>query len=192
MTQEATKQKRIDKQMTIEEVLSLFPFKAQKLAQEITKAGLHCVGCHAATYETLEAGMLGHGKTVTEIDSLVDSLNKLLDEKVDHSTISLTPRAAQEFRRIRDQEVQKECGLRFGIEMGGCSGFEYILGYSEGKQDDDSTFLSHGVEIHVETAIVPRLLGSEIDFVEGLRDSGFKISNPNVKSSCGCGTSHGY
>lgn len=82
--------------------------------------------------------------------------------------------------------------MRFAEEMAGCNGFEYVLDFSEKSEDDDKIFESNGIEIHVKKPMVPRLLGSEIDYVEGLRGSGFKISNPNVRSSCGCGTSHNY
>ena len=56
--------------MTIEEVFKRFPHKSQKLAQEMTNAGLHCVGCSASTWETLEAGMLGHGMEEKESQAL--------------------------------------------------------------------------------------------------------------------------
>src|SRR5690606_37805895 len=65
----------IHRQMTIEDILGMFPFKAQQLSQEITNAGLHCIGCHAAVWETLEGGMLTHGKTDAEIDAIVLRLN---------------------------------------------------------------------------------------------------------------------
>lgn len=184
--------KKINRQMTIEEILSMFPFKAQRLSQEITNAGLHCVGCHAATWETLEAGMLGHGKTEEQIEHLVGRLNALLDEPVDTNTISITPRGAQKFLQILEEEGKQGWGIRFSETMAGCSGFEYVLDYSEKATADDEIFTSCGIEIHVEKKMVKRLLGSEIDFVDGLRGSGFKITNPNVRSSCGCGTSHGY
>jgi hydrid cluster protein-associated redox disulfide domain len=71
----------IHRQMTIDQILSLFPDKAQKLSYEITKAGLHCIGCQAATWETLEAGMMGHGMHDEQIDTLVTRLNALLQEK---------------------------------------------------------------------------------------------------------------
>lgn len=185
-------QTTIHRQMTIEEILGMFPHKAQKLSQEITNAGLHCVGCHAATWETLEGGMVGHGKTNEEIDRLVTRLNALLAEKVEHNTISITPRAAAKFLEILAEEGKQGWGLRYGEELGGCSGFEYVLDYSEKADADDETFSGNGIDIHVKKAIVPRLMGSEIDYVDGIRGSGFKISNPNVKSSCGCGKSQGY
>jgi iron-sulfur cluster assembly accessory protein len=186
------KKQKIHRLMTIEEILNMFPYKAQRLSQEITNAGLHCVGCSAATWETLEGGMLGHGMSNDQIENLVSRLNALLEEKVDHTTITMTKRAAQKYMAILAEEGKQGWGIRFAEKMAGCSGFEYLLDYSEKAQADDQTFESNGVQIHVNQKMVPRLIGSEIDFVDGLQGSGFKISNPNVKSSCGCGTSHGY
>lgn len=184
--------KKITRQMTIEEILGMFPHKAQRLSQEITNAGLHCVGCHAAVWETLEAGMYTHGKTDAQIDELARRLNALLEEEVDATTICITPRGAAKFLEILSEEGKQGWGMRFSEEMAGCNGFEYVLDFSEKAESDDKVFESHGIEIHVKKGMVPRLLGSEIDYVDGLRGSGFKISNPNVRSSCGCGTSHNY
>jgi len=182
----------IDRQMTIENILGMFPYKAQRLSQEITNAGLHCVGCHAAVWETLEAGMYTHGKTDQQIDELVKRLNALLAEKIDTTSIRITSRGAAKFLEILSEEGKQGWGMRFAEELAGCNGFEYVLDFSEKADSDDEVFESHGIEIHVKKAMLPRLLGSEIDYVEGLRGSGFKISNPNVRSSCGCGTSHNY
>jgi iron-sulfur cluster assembly protein len=182
----------INRQMTIEEILGMFPHKAQKLSQEITNAGLHCIGCHAAVWETLEGGMMSHGKTNEQINELVNRLNKLLAEKVDTSSISITARGASKFLEILSEEGKQGWGMRFEEEMAGCNGFEYVLDFSEKANSDDQIFASNGIEIHVKKAMLSRLLGSEIDYVEALRGSGFKVSNPNARSSCGCGTSHNY
>lgn len=191
MTTETSR--KIHRQMTIEEILGLYPHKAQKLAQELTNSGLHCVGCHAATWETLEAGMYGHGMSSDAVDKMVIKLNSILEEQCSNpETITLTERAAKKFIAILDEEGKQGWGLRFGQKMGGCSGFEYLLDYSEKANEDDVCFPNHGIEIHVAKNDVPLLKGSEIDFVDGLHSSGFKISNPNVKSSCGCGKSQGY
>ncbi len=178
--------------MTIEEILSNFPHKSQKLAQELTNTGLHCVGCGAAVWETLEAGMLGHGFPDEEIDNLVVRLNEILAEKMDLSTISMTKKAVEKYQKILAEEEKAGWALRFGDKAGGCSGFEYFLDYSEKAKEDDEVFNSHGLEIHVNKNMVPRLLGVEIDYVDGLNGSGFKISNPNAKGSCGCGKSQSY
>ena len=170
----------------------MFPNKAQRLSQEITNAGLHCIGCHAAVWETLEAGMMKHGKSDTQIDELVKRLNELLNEPVNEGTIALTERGAAKFLEILTDEDKQGWGLRFSEELAGCNGYEFVLDFSEKADADDEIFCSQNVEIHVKKAMVPRLLGSEIDYVEGLRGAGFKISNPNVRSACGCGSSHNY
>jgi iron-sulfur cluster assembly accessory protein len=187
-----TKENRISRSMTIEEIFTLFPQKAQKLAQEITNAGLHCVGCQAATWETLEAGMLGHGYSEEEIDRLIASLNEILAQETDLSGIHLTKRAAEKFKHILKEEGKADWHLRFGDKAAGCSGFEYTLDFSKEAKKDDKVFTSQGIQIHVNEKMASRLLGSEIDFVEGLNNSGFKITNPNVKGSCGCGKSQNY
>jgi iron-sulfur cluster assembly accessory protein len=190
----ATSEKKITihAQMTIQEILDLFPHKAQKLAYEITAAGLHCVGCQAAVYETLEAGMKGHGMGDEAIARLVKRLNALLEEESDPSTITITPRAAKKFLDILEEEKQQGYGLRLGLKMSGCSGFEYILDFSEKALESDEVFFSNGIEIHVAKALVSQLLGCEIDYIEGLNSAGFKITNPNVRHTCGCGSSHSY
>jgi len=192
MSQAQPQTETINSQMTIESILGMFPNKAQKLSQEITNAGLHCVGCGAATWETLEQGMKSHGKTDEQIQKLVSRLNNLLNEPVDLSTITLTEKAAKKLIHILAEEGKEGWGLRFDEQMAGCSGFEYILDFSEKANDDDDTFVSQGIQIHVNKKKLARLLGCEIDFVEGLHSTGFKISNPNAKASCGCGSSHGY
>ncbi len=187
-----TTQAKIHRQMTIEEILSEFPEKSQKLAQEITNSGLHCVGCSAATWETLEAGMLGHGFEEGEIDALVDRLNVILSEELDLGSITLTQKAAEKFKKILEEDGRVGTGLRFGDRPGGCSGFEYVLDYSDAATENDIVFSHHGVEVHVDKHSVSRLLGCEIDYIDGLNGSGFKISNPNAKGSCGCGKSQSY
>jgi iron-sulfur cluster assembly protein len=144
-----------------------------------------------STWETLEAGMLGHGYSEEEIDKLLNTLNTILKEVSDPETISLTERAALKFNTIASQEGKAGTALRFQVIPAGCSGFEYELDFSEGFQASDEKFTSNGIDIHVSKNQVEQLKGSEIDFVDGL-NPGFKISNPNVRNSCGCGNSHGY
>ena len=82
--------------------------------------------------------------------------------------------------------------MRFSETTAGCDGFQYVLDFSEQATDKDTIFISEGIEIHVDKGLVARLVGSVIDYVDGLQGAGFKISNPHSKSSCGCGSSHGY
>lgn len=184
--------KEITREMTIDEVFKKFPHKAPKLAQEMTNTGLHCVGCSASTWETLEAGMYGHGKNDEQIEDLLNRLNKVLDEKEDLSTVTITKKAAEKYKKILEEEEKAGWGLRFGERAAGCSGFEYFLDYSEKAKPGDLVLESEGIEIHLHHKSVDRLMGCVIDYVDGLQGAGFKITNPNVKSSCGCGSSHGY
>ncbi len=183
---------QISREMTIEDILRQFPGKGQLLAQEITSSGVHCMGCQAETWKTLEAGMLEIGSTDEEIDTLVSRLNAILTQTIDTTTISLTPRAAEKYLHILKEEGKEGWGLRFGDRAAGCSGFEYTLDYSEKADPEDTVFTSEGVQIHVHSAFVERLMGSVIDYVDGLNGSGFKITNPNVKGCCGCGKSQSY
>ncbi len=178
--------------MTIEEIFTQNPDKSQLLAQTMTQAGLHCMSCSAATWETLEAGMLSHGKTSKEITHLVDKLNTVLTMTHDPLTISLTEKAAIKLKEILKEEGKGGWGLKFSDRAAGCSGFEYVLDFSEKPAPDDAVFQSQGIQIHVPTGCTTRLLGSVIDYIDGLHGAGFKISNPHAKSSCGCGSSHGY
>lgn len=178
--------------MTIEEILKDFPQKSQKLAQELTQTGLHCVGCGAATWETLESGVLGHGFSEEDLEALVGRLNAILEEKSDPNAVILTKRAAEKYQEILAEEGKTGYGLRFGDQAGGCSGFEYVLDYSPAAKEDDVVFVSHGLEVHVNKNRLSRLIGSEIDYVDGLNGSGFKISNPNARGGCGCGKSQSY
>ncbi|MCC5832971.1 MAG: iron-sulfur cluster assembly accessory protein [Chlamydiales bacterium] len=183
---------QITPDMTIADIFSKHPHKSQRLAQAMTNAGLHCSNCSAATWETLEAGMLGHGMGKASIDKLVGELNAILEEEIDLDTITLTTKAAEKFREFAKEEGMPDAALRFGDTAGGCGGFQYILDFSEKADQDDAVYKSEGIEIHIKKGMLGRLLGSVIDYVDGLQGAGFKVSNPNVKSACGCGSSQGY
>jgi iron-sulfur cluster assembly protein len=185
-------EQKITRDMTIDDVFKRFPQKSQKLAQEMTNTGLHCVGCSASTWETIEAGMYGHGLSDEDIEDLLGRLNKVLEEKEDPNTVTITERAAKKYNAILEDEGKKGWGLRFGERAAGCSGFEYFLDYSEKAKPGDLVLESQGIQIHLHHKSAERLMGCVIDYVDGLQGAGFKISNPNVKASCGCGNSHGY
>ncbi len=79
--------------------------------------------------------------------------------------------------------------LRIAVQGGGCSGFEYALGFDRGPQEGDHQLEAFGVRVVVDPFSAPYLQGASIDFLDGLQESGFKIENPNVSSACGCGHS---
>ena len=102
--------------------------------------------------------------------------------------ISVTEAAATKIKQLMAEESDVGV-LRVAIEGGGCSGFQYGLGFDSGAAEGDLEFEQHGVTVVVDPFSAPYLQGSTIDFLEGLQESGFKIDNPNVVSACGCGSS---
>lgn len=103
--------------------------------------------------------------------------------------ITITDRAADKVREFMSAEDDDASALRIAIEGGGCSGFQYALGFDSGPQDGDEVVEMHGVTIVVDPFSLPYLKGADIDYVEGLNGTGFQISNPNVQAACGCGSS---
>ncbi len=108
-----------------------------------------------------------------------------------HTTlVSITPTAADKVRKLMAEDPEGESSvLRVAIQGGGCSGFQYGLGFDSGPVEDDETIELHGVTIVIDPHSVPYLKGATIDFLTGLEESGFKIDNPNAQASCGCGHS---
>ena len=102
--------------------------------------------------------------------------------------ISLTESAADKIKALMAEEDEVAV-LRVAVQGGGCSGFEYALGFDRGAQEGDHEFTLHGVDVVVDPHSAPYLQGASIDFLNGLQESGFKIDNPNVSASCGCGHS---
>ena len=104
--------------------------------------------------------------------------------------ISLTPHAASKIKQLMAEEPDGDADvLRVAIQGGGCSGFQYGLGFDRGSQEGDLELEQHGVTVVVDPFSAPYLRGATIDFVDGIQESGFKIENPNAVSSCGCGHS---
>ena len=103
--------------------------------------------------------------------------------------VGLTPLAAVKVNEIRTQEaIEDEMGLRLRVVGGGCAGFSYDL-YFDAPTEVDQQFQVAGVKVVVDEMSLMYLVGTQIDYVEGLQGAGFKFQNPNVKTTCGCGSS---
>jgi iron-sulfur cluster assembly protein len=114
-----------------------------------------------------------------------------LQERTEEGTaqlVSLTPAAAEKIRVLMADETEVSV-LRVAIEGGGCSGFQYGLGFDRGAQEGDHEFECEGVKVVVDPFSAPYLKGSTVDYLETIQESGFKIDNPNAIASCGCGHS---
>ena len=103
--------------------------------------------------------------------------------------VELTDIAATKVREFMDaQGTTGEVGLRVGVRGGGCSGFQYALALDE-KREEDHVFDSSGIRVLVDPASLRYVDGSTVDYTESFMGAGFEVSNPNVVSSCGCGSS---
>ena len=100
--------------------------------------------------------------------------------------ITLTELAAEKIKTLL--EDKEETGIRAGVRGGGCSGFTYNLKF-DNPESSDRIIESHGVNIYIDPKSYLYLMGTQIDFVNELNQSGFKFSNPNAKRTCGCGES---
>lgn len=112
-------------------------------------------------------------------------------------TIAITDNAAAKVAELLSRELEsspqehenKEYALRVAVQPGGCAGLRYALYFDDRKMDDDNVTSASGVEIRVDKMSAPYLRGAEIDYIDGLQQSGFTINNPNAKGSCACGDS---
>ena len=106
------------------------------------------------------------------------------------SVILVTEAAATKIKELLVEEGKADSGLRVFVQGGGCSGFQYGLMIEEnGAGVGDQLFESNGVKLLVDPVSLSYLKGAEVDFVETITGGGFTIKNPNVKSTCGCGSS---
>jgi iron-sulfur cluster insertion protein len=110
-------------------------------------------------------------------------------ETFDPSRIHLTASAIRKVRELVTEEENEELKLRVFITGGGCSGFQYGFTFDELAAEDDAIFESEGVTVVVDPMSFQYLVGSEVDYTEGLEGSRFVINNPNASTTCGCGSS---
>ena len=103
--------------------------------------------------------------------------------------VTLSEAAAERVRSIMDRAEKPYAGLRVGVKNGGCAGQEYVLEYATEAGPLDEVVEDKGVTILVEPKAVLFLIGTEIDYENGLLESGFRFRNPNVTDACGCGES---
>jgi iron-sulfur cluster assembly protein len=102
--------------------------------------------------------------------------------------MTVTESAAVKIKQLMAEEGDVSV-LRVAIQGGGCSGFQYGLGFDRGAVEGDLEFEMHGVQVVVDPFSAPYLKGAEIDYVDSIQAAGFAINNPNASSSCGCGHS---
>ena len=193
-----TQTRKITKDMLIAEILAENPAKAQLLSEMMIDFGIHCVGCGAAAFETLEQGVLGHGFSEEDLKNLVKQINEVLEKNsksegepknIKNFSLKFTKTAIEKIKQILKQEKKEGGILRISVLSGGCSGLVYNLEIINKPIKSDLNFKKSDINIAVAKDGIEMLDGIEIDFVDNLNESGFKFNNPNAEKSCGCGKS---
>ena len=103
--------------------------------------------------------------------------------------ISLTAKAVEMVKDAMQREGLTGYGIRVGVMGGGCAGFQYSMDFEQAPKDGDITVEQDGLKLYVDSMSSMYLQGVTVDYVVGLQGAGFKFSNPNAKSTCGCGSS---
>ncbi|MBI3190248.1 iron-sulfur cluster assembly accessory protein [archaeon] len=186
----------ITKDMTMGSIIEKYP-----IAAEIMQSyGLHCFGCHVNVFETLEQGALGHGMPEEQMNEMLAEINKAagsepeneseqIHENKDMPPIGLTETAAAKLKQLLVDD-KKDYGVRVQVMKGGCAGYTYNMEFTKNPVGDDRVIYDHDVRIIIDSKTFEMLRGVTIDYTETLQGAGFKFSNPNAKSTCGCGKSY--
>ena len=103
--------------------------------------------------------------------------------------VNFTSNAIAKVKEIMAQQNPVPAGLRVGVVGGGCSGFSYSMSFENSAGMMDNTFDFEGLKVYVDATSLMYLKGVNVDYIETLEGAGFKFDNPNVKSTCGCGSS---
>jgi iron-sulfur cluster insertion protein len=103
--------------------------------------------------------------------------------------VDVTEAASVKMHEIFEEQKMLGKGVRIYVEGGGCSGFQYGFIFDEPKDSDFRLSMKQGFDVLVDTFSMNYLRGATVDFIDTIEASGFKISNPNATSTCGCGSS---
>lgn len=103
--------------------------------------------------------------------------------------LNVTANAAAKVASLIEEEGNPDLKLRVYVTGGGCSGFQYGFAFEEQLAEDDTVVEKDGIKVVVDAMSYPYLVGSQVDYEEGLQGSRFLVQNPNATSTCGCGSS---
>ena len=110
-------------------------------------------------------------------------------ETTPKTAVNLTEKAVSKVKEIMAQQNPVPSGLRIGVVGGGCSGFSYSMSFENAPGVMDKVYNFNDLKVYVDATSAMYLNGCVVDYVETLEAAGFKFENPNVKSTCGCGSS---
>ena len=115
--------------------------------------------------------------------------SKITQETAQGQELKLTENAIAQAKAILARENLEGHGLRVAVVSSGCSGYSYHMDFEKEEKPGDTVLEMDGVKVYLDASSSKYLQGTVIDYVSGLQGAGFKFNNPNVKSTCGCGTS---
>jgi iron-sulfur cluster assembly protein len=92
---------------------------------------------------------------------------------------------------MEENNFTPDVGLRVGVKGGGCSGLTYVMGFDPEFKEGDTIIEQDNIKLYVDGKSLFYLMGTELDFTDGLNGKGFTFNNPNAKKTCGCGESFG-
>ncbi len=119
----------------------------------------------------------------------IDAMTETLTKTAPPAPVMLSPRAAEEVKNIiATKNIPEGYALRIGVRGGGCSGMSYVLGFDK-MREHDMSFDFDGIPLYIDKRHGLYLMGTTIDYHDGLNARGFTFENPNATQTCGCGSS---
>ena len=177
-----TNSDKITAYMKIQDIVEKYP----QAVEVLMEAGVHCVGCHVAQWESLGEGLKNHGKSDEEIDELIKKMNDKVKDVVLPQYVGEEERLLVTKEAIEEMKKQLSEGqyLRINVKLGGCCGFNYAMSVDTEKKDDDEVIDIDGVKFLVVKESLGFIAGSKIEYIAN--EQAFRISAPGGGSCGGC------
>jgi len=125
----------------------------------------------------------------TATEPIVSATSTVIPAEIKATPLNMTPSAIAKVREIMATQDPIPAGLRVGVVGGGCSGFQYSMAFENQSGMMDKVFTYDGLKVFIDATSLMYLNNCVVDYVETFEAAGFKFENPNVKSTCGCGSS---
>ena len=177
--------KQVTKEMTIASIIEKFPYAADSLKAR----GIHCVGCGVSSFETLEQGVLGHGRLKEELDEILEEINSTIEE-MSGAIFVITERASKVILETMAEEDDEYIGLKIKVNTTCNCSFEYHFKFVKDFDEEDHLLEQHSLKVAIDKESLPLIKGTRMDYVMSVQGAGLKLSNPNSPEGggggCGC------
>lgn len=166
--------------------LSIMVKRFPSLIPLIEKENIPCQGCHSPYTLPLKT-LLEKFSPKKDIKVFIQELNSKIED-ISNEQFSISKEAIEKIKYLA-QKNNKEPGLRIIVKEGGCAGKEYKFEFENKQKENDTIIKENNIKIYIDKESIKFLNGSRLEFVNSLVGGGFRISNPQAKSTCGCGKS---